>query len=141
MSNTPLLPLDFITDVTNQTQMIAPKTNANPIAETSTITYKDKAEEFWAKRGMINYYNKGTLYTTTDIKLEEFLIEFRKILIEIIRTELIANEKTSEDFKDDFKILEHTYNNIIKKIKRTEIIPNSDRMFSTMHGFINHFVR
>jgi hypothetical protein len=141
MSNSPILPLDFIEDVTNKTQFInhkLPVLQPNNIPVLTTMG----SEEYWTKKGVQQFYNKGLMLGNGENNpdLESFLKQFRKVLEEIIRTELLKNEKTSETFKDDFKIIEHTYNNLIYKLKTDKTSTNNDRVLSTLHGFINSFV-
>jgi uncharacterized protein len=76
---------------------------------------------------------------TSQTDLEAFMKLFKKTMEEIIRTELNQKEKTSEEFKDDFKILEHTYNNIIQKLKKTDVTCDNNRILATLHGFVNAF--
>ena len=142
MDNVPNLPLDFMTDVTSQTQLIhQPQfpNNKQNIYQLTTL----EAEEYWTKKGAQSFYNKGMLVGggESNPNMEVFFKKFKKLIEEIIRTELEQQNKTSEDFKDDFKILEHTYNNIIAKIKKNSTTPiNIEKTLATLHGFINSFV-
>ena len=137
----PIAPLDFMVDVTKQTQMFT--SNKTPSTTQGTLQVTNlPAEEYWTKLGVQNYYNKGVMLGSTgnsQADLEAFLKAFRKVIEEIVRTELTAKEKTSEEFKDDFKIIEHTYNNIVSKIKKNGITTDNNRVLATLHGFINSF--
>ena len=137
----PIAPIDFMTDVTKQTQMVT-SNRVNTIIPTTLQVTNLPAEEYWTKLGVQNAYNKGTMLGSTggsQTDIESFLKSFRKVIEEIIRSELHTKDKTSEEFKDDFKILEHTYNNIISKIKRGEVLTDNNRVLATLHGFINSF--
>ena len=141
MLDNPIRPLDFINDVTKQTQMISG--NRSNITTPSPLQVTNlPAEDYWTKIGVHSAYNKGVMLGTvgtSQTDLEAFLKQFKKTMEEIIRTELSQKEKTSEDFKDDFKILEHTYNNIIHKLKKSEVSCDHNRILATLHGFVNAF--
>jgi hypothetical protein len=141
MSDNPILPLDFITDVTKHTQMITGN-RSNITTPTPLQVTNLPAEEYWTKLGSHSSYNKGVMLGTvgtSQTDLEAFMKLFKKTMEEIIRTELNQKEKTSEEFKDDFKILEHTYNNIIQKLKKTDVTCDNNRILATLHGFVNAF--
>lgn len=141
MDNAPILPLDFVVDVTTQTQSIiqSKPTVAQPTVMQISMV---QAEEYWAKKGVHAFYNKGALLgggQTSKSDLEIFLRLFRKILEEVVRTELAQKELTSEEFKDDFKMLDAIYNILNARIKKAGISTNNDRVLATFHGFINSF--
>ena len=140
MSDNPIIPLDFLQDVTKQTQMITGNRN-NITTPTPLQVTNLPAEEYWSKLGVHTSYNKGVMLGTVGAQtdLEAFMKQFKKTMEEIIRTELSQKEKTSEEFKDDFKIIEHAYNNIIQRLKKSEVSCDNNRILATLHGFVNSF--
>ncbi len=135
---------DFLLDITDKTQLV--KRPLPPdIVQDKIINqeYINTLESFWQNKGLITYYQRGILLGNGDINnvnFKEFLKKFKKLLEEIIRDELIINNKTTEQFKDDFKVLEHVFNMIITHLSNEKIVINNIKYLAIVQGFINSYI-
>lgn len=135
---------DFIVDVTDKTQFIK-NTSLSPEKEAiiGNSDYVNTLESFWKKEGLLPQYQKGILLGKGDfnnINFKEFLKKFRKLIEEIIREELLEKNKTTEQFKDDFKAIEYIFNMLITHLNTEDVTINNKKYLAIIQGFINSYI-
>ena len=135
---------DFLTDVTNKTQMVPSRLDVNPNGvQLPKVDYNNISETYWQAKGLTTYYQKGLLLgrgDTNNISLREFLKKFKKLMEEIIRHELSLSSKTAEEYKDDFKVMEHFFNMLVMHLEKDQLDIKSEKAIATIQGFINAYI-
>jgi hypothetical protein len=132
-----------VKDVTGATQLINNVKTVDPQKVEQPSDIINLLDEYWQKRGVANNYQMGVLLGKGDvanIQLKEFFKKFKHCLETIIRNELVSQDKTSEEFKDDFKTLEHLFYMIASHIEKTGIKLDNEKTLAILNGFINSYI-
>lgn len=139
--DTPKSSIDFL-DVTKDTQMIQP--TPQPVANiVAPSDYVQSSQNFWNAKGEMLSYQQGLFLGKGDksnIHFSEFFKKLRKTIEAIIVNELKTANNTSEMFKDDFKLLEHTLNILINHLSALQVEIKNEKTLAILHGFINSYI-
>ena len=132
-----------VKDVTSGTQLINNHKSSEPSKPIQHSDIVGIMDEYWLNRGMSNNYQMGVLLGKGDIanvQLREFFKKFKNCLEVIVRNELTAQDKTSEEFKDDFKALEHLLYMITTHMEKNGIKMENEKTLAILNGFINSYI-
>jgi len=144
MNPAPKLP-DFLVDQTQATQLITPTknvgdaTNFRPLLELNNT----QDEQHWIQNNQKIAYEKGVLFGRgdyTNLSLSDFFNKLTKMLEALTKEELAKKDKTFENFKDDFKGLDHVFNMVIRHLNDSEIDLNQLSTLVAIQGYINTYL-
>jgi len=99
------------------------------------------ARDFWRKKNMDEVFRKGMVigkFSQRDVTNDVFFETLYTFIKELITSNLIEQNKTSEELKSSFIILQNILKLIEKQTKDNKF--NTQELVCMLHGFTNGYI-